>query len=91
MKKSDVNGENELPLYAWLKQQKGFEGFGKGATAMAMSAMLKMRDKNYKNNPDIKWNFTKFLVDREGNVTARFEPTADMAEVKKAVKELVEA
>ena len=91
MKKSDVNGENELPLYAWLKQQKGFEGFGKGATAMAMSAMLKMRDKNYKNNPDIKWNFTKFLVDREGNVTARFEPTADMAEVRKAVKELVEA
>jgi len=91
MKKSDVNGENQLPLYAWLKEQKGFEGFGKGATAMAMSAMLKMRDKNYKTNPDIKWNFTKFLVDRQGNVVARFEPTADMAEVKKAVKELVEA
>ena len=91
MKKSDVNGENELPLYAWLKEQKGFEGFGKGATAMAMSAMLKMRDKNYKNTPDIKWNFTKFLVDREGNVAARFEPTADMAEVKKAVAALVEA
>ena len=91
MKKSDVNGENELPLYTWLKEQKGFEGFGKGAAAMAMSAMLKMRDKNYKTNPDIKWNFTKFLVDREGNVIARFEPTADMAEVKKAVTELVEA
>ena len=91
MKRSDVNGENERPLYAWLKEQKGFEGFGKGAAAMAMSAMLKMRDKNYKNTPDIKWNFTKFLVDREGNVVARFEPTADMAQVRKAVKELVEA
>ena len=56
-----------------------------------MSAMLKMRDKNYKTNPDIKWNFTKFLVDREGNVVARFEPTADMGEVKKTVTALVEA
>ena len=90
MKKSDVNGENALPLFTFLKEQKGFEGFGRGATAMAMSAMLKMRDKNYKTNPDIKWNFTKFLVDREGNVVARFEPTADMGEVRKAVAELVE-
>ena len=90
MKKSDVNGENELPLYTWLKSQKGFEGFGKGAAAVAMRAMLKMRDKNYKTNPDIKWNFTKFLVDREGNVVARFEPTANMEDVKNAVRELVE-
>ena len=90
MKKSDVNGENELPLYTWLKSQKGFEGFGKGAMALAMSAMLKKIDKDYKTNPDIKWNFTKFLVDREGNVVARFEPTADMEAVKKAVRELVE-
>ena len=90
MKKSDVNGENELPLYTWLKEQKGFEGFGKGPAAMAMCAMLKLRDKNYKSNPDIKWNFTKFLVDREGNVAARFEPTADMKKVEDAVTELVE-
>ena len=89
MKKSDVNGENELPLYTWLKQQKGFEGFGKGASAVAMGAMLKLRDKNYKTNPDIKWNFTKFLIDREGNVVARFEPTADMKKVAEAVEELV--
>ena len=40
MTKSDVNGENELPLYTWLKQQKGFEGFGKGPKALAMSALL---------------------------------------------------
>ena len=58
MKKSDVNGENELPLYTYLKSQKGFEGFGKGAKALAMGAMLHKIDKDYKNNPDIKWNFT---------------------------------
>ena len=89
MKKSDVNGENELPLYKYLKSQKGFESFGKGAKAIAMAAMCKARDKNYKNNPDIKWNFTIFLVDREGNVTSRFEPTIDMKKVKEAVEGLI--
>ena len=89
MKKSDVNGENALELYKYLKSQKGFDGFGKGMKAAAMSAMLKRIDKNYKNNPEIKWNFTKFLVDREGNVVARFEPTADMGDVEKAVAALL--
>ena len=39
--------------------------------------------------PDIKWNFTKFIIDRDGNVVARFEPTADMAEVEECVKALL--
>ena len=89
MKKSDVNGANELPLFTFLKSQKGFEGFGKGAKALSMSALLKTIDKDYKNNPDIKWNFTKFIVDRDGNVVARFEPTADMADVEKCVASLI--
>jgi len=41
---------------------------------------------NYKENPDIKWNFTKFLVNRNGEVVARFEPTVDLKEVQKAVE-----
>ena len=89
MKKSDVNGENALPLYGYLKSQKGFSGFGKGPKALAMNAMLKKIDKDYKNNPDIKWNFTKFLVDRAGSVVARFEPTANMKEVDEAVAALL--
>lgn len=89
MKKSDVNGADQLPLYAYLKSQKGFEGFGKGVKAIAMSAMLKKIDKDYKNNPDIKWNFTKFVVDRDGNVVARFEPTADMKLVEACVADLL--
>ena len=89
MKKSDVNGENELPLFTYLKSQQAFKGFGKGPKALAMSAMLKKIDKDYKNNPDIKWNFTKFLVDREGNVVARFEPTEDMKAVADAVGKLI--
>lgn len=89
MKKTDVNGENAAPLFQYLKEQKGFEGFGNGPKALMMKTMLKKIDKDYKNNPDIKWNFTKFLVDRDGNVVARFEPTADMKKVEEAVKELL--
>ena len=89
MKKSDVNGENALPLFQYLKSQKGFEGFGFGPAALAMSAMLKKIDKDYKNNPDIKWNFTKFVVDRSGNVVARFEPTAKMSDVAACVEKLL--
>ncbi|MBR1671118.1 MAG: glutathione peroxidase [Butyrivibrio sp.] len=89
MKKSDVNGENQLPVYKFLKEQKGFEGFGKGPSALAMSVMLKKIDKDYKNNPDIKWNFTKFVIDREGNVVARFEPTEKMENVASCVEKLI--
>jgi glutathione peroxidase len=89
MKKSDVNGENALPLFEYLKSQKGFEGFGKGAKALAMSVMMKKIDKNYKDNPDIKWNFTKFVIDREGNVVRRFEPTESMDEFTKYVESLL--
>lgn len=89
MKKSEVNGENALPLYGYLKAQKGFEGFGKGPVALAMGVMLKKLDKDYKSKPDIKWNFTKFLVDRQGNVVARFEPTHDMKQVEQAVAALL--
>lgn len=89
MKKADVNGETAIPLFKYLKEQKGFEGFGKGPTALAMSAMLKKIDKDYKNNPEIKWNFTKFIVDRSGNVVARFEPTEKMDNVEKCVAELL--
>ncbi|MBQ9059743.1 MAG: glutathione peroxidase [Firmicutes bacterium] len=89
MKKSDVNGENALPLFTYLKGEQGFSGFGKGPKAMMMGAMLKKLDKDYKNNPDIKWNFTKFVVDRSGNVVARFEPTADMKDVAACVASLI--
>ena len=89
MKKAEVNGENALPLFTYLKQEKGFEGFGKGPKALVMAGMLKAQDPHYKENPDIKWNFTKFIVDREGKVVARFEPTRKMSEVEKLVESLL--
>ena len=88
MKKSDVNGENQLPLFAWLKSEKGFEGFT-GDKAPFMNQHLAKIDPDFMNNSDIKWNFTKFVIDRSGNAAARFEPTADMEEVEACVKSLL--
>ena len=85
MKKSDVNGENELPLYTFLKNEKTFEGFGKGPMGLVLAPVVKKMDKDYKKNGNIKWNFTKFLIDREGNIVDRFEPTMDMKEVAKKI------
>ncbi len=89
MMKSEVNGVNELPLYTFLKSQQGFNGFCKGPKGLAMGVLLKKQDKDYKNNSKIKWNFTKFLVDKNGNVVNRFEPTLSMKEVTQRVKEIV--
>ena len=89
-KKSDVNGPNELPLYTYLKSQKGFAGFDKAhKLTSVLEDMFTKADPDYAKKPDIKWNFTKFVVDRAGNVVARFEPTADMADVEKCVASLL--
>ena len=89
MKKSDVNGENELPLYTYLKSQKGFDGFGEHKLSSLLSEMLSKEDKDWDKKTDIKWNFTKFLINRNGDVIARFEPTADMKEVEAKILELL--
>ncbi|MCR5732812.1 MAG: glutathione peroxidase [Sphaerochaetaceae bacterium] len=89
MKKSDVNGENELALYTYLKKEKGFAGFDEHQYKDFFEKMYAEKDPNWASNPDIKWNFTKFVVDREGNVVARFEPTADMKKVEECIKALI--
>ena len=85
-KKIDVNGETADPLFAFLAAEKPFEGFGKGLKNAALKKFAAMNNKKYGDKTYIGWNFTKFLIDREGKVIARFEPTADMTEVRKAVE-----
>ncbi|MDE6663380.1 MAG: glutathione peroxidase [Lachnospiraceae bacterium] len=88
--KIEVNGDNENPLYTFLKFQKGFAGFNPEHPLTPMlESVLERTDANYAKNSDIKWNFTKFLIDREGNVVERFEPTADMAEVEEKIASLL--
>ncbi len=89
MKKSDVNGDNELPLYTYLKSQKGFEGFQEHQFKKVLEDMFNAANPDWAKTPDIKWNFTKFIIDRQGNVVARFEPTADVAEIENCIKTLL--
>lgn len=82
MSKIEVNGEGAAPLFTFLKSQKGFAGWNEGhKLAEVLDNMMSKADPNYKQNPDIKWNFTKFLIDKEGNVVKRFEPTAEPANI----------
>ncbi len=88
--KIDVNGENEIPLYTWLKSKAGFAGLDpEHQLTPILENMFTKFDENYAENPDIKWNFTKFLIDRKGNVVRRFEPTATQKDIEPAIRELI--
>ena len=81
----DVNGETADPLFAFLAAEKPFTGFGKGLKAAALNKFAEMNNRQFGEKAYIKWNFTKFLISREGRVIARFEPTVDMKDVRDAV------
>ena len=87
MDKIDVNGENAAPLYIWLKSKAGFGGFDLNDPRGAyLDAAFRAQDSLYDQNPDIKWNFTKFLIDRKVNVVKRFEPTDSMEGLEEDIK-----
>ncbi len=88
--KLEVKGENAHPLFRYLISQKGFSGLHKNhPIAPALENILSTEEPDYKNKPDIKWNFTKFLIDREGNVVERFEPTESFDVIEDRIKQLL--
>lgn len=89
-KKSEVNGEGELPLYTFLKSEKGFAGFDPAhKLTPILNQLLGEADPDFATKSDIKWNFTKFLINRSGEVVARFEPTEDLGKVATAIEALL--
>ena len=86
--KIEVNGENAEPLFNYLKQQQPEDTIGGLKNQLAMKAIHAI-SKTAKTAGDIKWNFTKFLIDRAGNVTARFAPTETPSIIENSVKELL--
>lgn len=82
--KIDVNGENAIPLYQWITSSTKFSGFD-GPAKLVLGPVVKKMDKDYKNNGNIKWNFTKILIDRNGEIVDRFEPTKSLKEVRERI------
>ena len=90
-KKIEVNGPGEDPLFTFLKKEKGFEGFDLNhPIGGKLDEMMRKMDPDFDKKPDIKWNFTKFLVDQEGKVIARYEPTLDIKLIEQDIVKLLE-
>ena len=90
-KKIEVNGPGEDPLFTFLKKEKGFEGFDLNhPIGGKLDEMMRKMDPDFDKKPDIKWNFTKFLVDQEGKVIARYEPTHDIKLIEQDIVKLLE-
>ena len=88
--KGDVRGETAQPLFKFLTNEKGFEGFDMNhPIAGKLEEALKANFPEYLEGDGIKWNFTKFLIDREGNVVKRFEPTAAPEDMEKDIEALL--
>ena len=88
--KIDVNGPDASPLFTYLKSQQGFGGFDMNdRLGKLLDDMMRRRDADYDKNPDIKWNFTKFLVTRDGQVVKRYEPTDKMEAIEADLSRLL--
>ena len=85
-KKIEVNGENEHPVFKYLKEAQPYKFSGKGKMKMALISKL---SKTSKSKTDIRWNFTKFLVDKNGNAVDRFEPVESIESIEKRIEELL--
>ena len=89
-KKLKVNGTDADPLYAYLTSQRGFAGWDmEHPIAHILDDILSKEDPDYKSKPDIKWNFTKFLINKKGLVVARFEPTEKIENIARQIEQLL--
>ena len=90
MKKIDVNGPDEHPIFTYLKSQAGFAGFNPAhPIAKILDELLSKANPDYAKTPDIKWNFTKFLISRDGSKVQRFEPTSTPEEIAVSIEALL--
>ena len=88
MKKIDVNGENAHPIFEYLKSQAPKEEY-KGLKAKATHTMLKGISTSAQKEGDILWNFTKFLISKDGSVIKRFPPVAKPEEMEADIEAML--
>lgn len=88
--KGDVRGENALPLFNYLTEKMPFQGFD--LNHQFGRILLDALEKNFPSYLDgnsVKWNFTKFLVDRNGQVIGRYEPTTSPRDMKADIEKIM--
>ena len=88
MGKADVRDESALDLFKYMIREHPFQGFPASDKTEMLTDYLNGIDPNYLND-EVKWNFTKFVVDRKGNVVGRFEPVVSPEEMEAFIKELL--
>ena len=88
MKKCDVNGPAAEPIFEYLKAQAPAEEY-KGLKAKATRAMLKAISKSVEKSSDILWNFTKFLISKDGKTIKRYAPTTEPKDFEKDVETML--
>lgn len=88
-KKIEVNGPGESPLYTYLKAAiRKREGKGNWLMNLVIALSSRINGKS-RQQSDIKWNFEKFLVDRQGNVVKRFDPTVKPEQLESCIEPLL--
>ena len=85
MKKGDVNGPDAQPIFEYLKTQAPTEDYN-GLKAKAAKALFKTISKSVEKDSDIKWNFTKFLISKDGETIKRYAPTTEPKDFEKDVE-----
>ena len=88
MKKIDVNGADEHPIFTWLKEQAPTEEY-KGLKAKATHTLLKGISTTAKKESDILWNFTKFLIAKDGTTVKRFAPTTEPKDFEQEIETML--
>lgn len=89
MGKADVRGESALDLFKYMIKEQKFQGFPPSDKTEMLTDYLNGIDPNYLNDDEVKWNFTKFIIDRQGKVVGRFEPVVKPAEMEPFINELL--
>ena len=88
--KTDVNGKFAHPLFKYLVSEAPFKGFDmSNPTNKMLDAMLKDKFPEFAVGDAVKWNFTKFIIDKEGNVVNRFEPATEPMDMVSTIENLL--
>ncbi len=89
--KIEVNGPNANPLFKYLVTKAPFKGLDLDQpSGKILYSFLNENFPELLVGDSIKWNFTKFLIDADGSIVGRFEPTTEPLDMEQYIKELLQ-